>query len=164
MNRIVLLAGLAVLLGGVLAAELLPDAPPTDAPLVPEAGLAVPAPPAPASAVPDPARWVDVLLARPLFSPGRRPAAEAASAGAELPRLAGIIITPAGRRAIFAAAGAGRPSVLAEGERIGGYVVRSIAPAQVVVSGPEGDRVIHPSLAKSPEAGQQAASAGVAPP
>jgi hypothetical protein len=171
MNRTALIAALAVGLAAVLAAELAPH--PTDAPPPP-----APPPPVPAirqEAAKDDdggsvAAWVDTILARPLLSPGRRPAAEAAgpadaaAAGQELPRLTGIVVTPAGRRAIFAAAGTGRPIVVSEGGSIAGYVVRSIAPAEVTLSKAEGDRVIRPSPVKGSAAAEQAAAAGAPPP
>jgi len=163
MNRAALLAGLAVLLGGVLAAELWLGPVAAPALVVGASVPARPAPPAAAEAAPDLAASVDRILARPLFTPGRRPAADPTlPIGRELPRLTGIVITPAGRRAIFAATGTGRSIVVTEGDSIGGYVVRTIAPARVVVSRAEGDRVIHPSLAKEPTAAEQAAA--VVPP
>jgi hypothetical protein len=90
----------------------------------PSAGThAVARPPPPASADRPPAdldRWVKTVLARPLFSPTRRPdAARTASAaphGSALPRLSGIVELPGLRRAIFEASGASKPSVTVVGE------------------------------------------------
>ena len=91
--------------------------------------------------------WVTAVLARPLFSPDRRPAADAAStAGSSLPglpRLAGILVGPFGRSAIFAADDS-KPIVVQEGGRIGAYTVKSIEMAQVRIVGPEGAQVLNP--------------------
>ena len=110
------------------------------------APLPAPAAPAskPAADADDAGRRVAEVLARPLFSPGRRPAAEAAgpaAAAAALPRMTGVIVTPAGRRAIFVN-GAGKPTVVTEGERIGAYAVQSIEAGRVTLAGPDGQRVV----------------------
>ncbi len=102
---------------------------------------------APADAVADRLqRWAATSLARPLFNPDRRPVAavEAGSnASAGLPRLSGIMITEAGRRAIFAATGAGKPQVVVEGDTVGGNLVRSISVEEVVLIGPDGPHRLH---------------------
>lgn len=90
---------------------------------------------------------VATVLARPLFRPDRRPpAAPGAAAGkaAELPRLTGIMIDGGGRRAIFA--DDRKPVVATEGDRVGVYMVQAIAPGQVTVYGPDGQRVLRPSF------------------
>ena len=121
----------------------------------PAAGL--PAVPARHSATPGPdqaARWAATILARPLFSPGRRPPAAAAAPGAAppaLPRVAGIMVTPAGRRAIFAEKGT-KPLVLGEGGQVSGFTVQSIQAGQVTVRGPEGVRVLSPAFDSEPPA------------
>ena len=140
-------------LGAVVAWELQGSggtprtAPPTARP---DAGA-----PAPAVAGQDVAALAAVALARPLFSPDRRPGRNAgpAQAGpppAPLPRLSGILVTPAGRSAIFA----GQPASTAvrEGARIGTYEVRSIEPGQVTLLGPDGPRIVRPSFDRSPPA------------
>ena len=151
-----LLASLAGLLSAALALELLagpePDDDPPARPAAPAAALPPAGPPAGAENADDnldgPAQS---MLARPLFSPGRRPAAVAEGAGGgesdTLPRLAGVIVAPGGGRAIFAQ-GQGRPLVVAEGGRIGRYVVRAIVPGQVTLSDAERELVLRPSLAK----------------
>jgi len=92
--------------------------------------------------------WVATALARPLFSPGRRPApqAVAVAAFADPPRLSGILVTPSGRSAIFAPSDGGKPLVATEGSTLGTYVVRSIEPEQVTLMGPKGSRVLHPAF------------------
>jgi hypothetical protein len=161
MTRVpLLLVSLAVVLAAVLALELLagPD-PDDDLPARPAAPAAADPASAGAAAGKDGKDDADdtldgpvqTILARPLFSQGRRPAAVAAGAGGgdsdTLPRLAGVIVAPGGSRAIFAPA-QGRALVVAEGARIGRYVVRTIAPGQVTLSDAERDLVLRPSLAK----------------
>jgi hypothetical protein len=115
--------------------------------------------PMPTSAGPTESRKDDVasILARPIFSPSRRPeatpietppAAAAPSAPvAPLPRLTGVVTTPRDRLALFAAA-EGKVTELVEGESIGGYVIRTISPNEVILSGPDGERALRPSLLK----------------
>jgi hypothetical protein len=91
---------------------------------------------------------VRTILARPLFEPSRRPPAGAGVTGEVLPRLAGVIIGPDLRRAIFVPA-KGSAIVVPEGGRAGGYEIRSIGPNEVVLSGPDGERSIHTDYAKN---------------
>ena len=106
---------------------------------------------------------VATILARPLFSPDRRPPASIAgdpsSGGAEPPRLAGILVQRAERRAIFAGVEEGRPLVLREGDRLGPFTVQEITPAQVTVLGPAGPRVLRPSFDGSTAAARPAGPA-----
>ena len=90
-------------------------------------------------------RWAATSLARPLFNADRRPVAAAAGSNAAdaLPRLSGIMITQAGRRAIFAATGAGKPQVVVEGDTVGGNLVQSITLGEVVLIGPDGPHRLH---------------------
>ncbi len=92
--------------------------------------------------------WVATVLARPLFSPDRRPAVATATAGAGLsglPRLTGIMVGPFGRSAIFAA-DSHKPIIVQEGARIAAYTVKTIDAAEVRVVGPDGMRVLHPAF------------------
>ncbi len=94
-------------------------------------------------------RWVADSLARPLFTPDRRPLAQAQAQSDKfsgLPRLSGIMITPTGRRAIFAATGRGKSDVVAEGGRVGSYLVQSISIGEVVLIGPDGRHSLHPTF------------------
>ena len=90
------------------------------------------------------------LLARPLFSPTRRPAEKAVQdastpgPAAPLPRLAGVIVTPGGRWAIFAASG-GKPATLREGDRLNGFVVQDIRPGHVSLRGMRDVRLVVPT-------------------
>jgi hypothetical protein len=83
------------------------------------------------------------ILARPLFSPSRTAPAEAPGTLSDhVPRLTGIVITPAGKWALFAPAD-GRSLLISEGQTVGPYVVRMINADNVTVSGPAGYRVLH---------------------
>jgi hypothetical protein len=111
---------------------------------------------APPAALPDHTdEWVAAILSRPLFSPDRRPPSEASAVAASsqmpegLPRLAGVIISPFGRSAIFANEG-GKPVVVTEGGRVNAWIVRAIDIGTVQVSGPEGARELHPSFESAP--------------
>ena len=96
--------------------------------------------------------WVSTILARPLFSPSRRPG-QAVVASTELPRLAGIIIGPDGARAIFATSGDRRAIVAGPGAHAGPYLIRAVDRAGVAVTGPDGDRLLHPAYDPSAAAG-----------
>ena len=103
--------------------------------------------------------WVATILARPLFSPDRRPPSETqvatgAAPLAGLPRLSAVLVGPFGRSAIFAAEGQ-RPMVVLEGNRVGAWTVRSIEDGAVEVIGPGGPRTPHPSFQSSPSAPTQ---------
>jgi len=144
----------AAALGGTIALELGWRLPDSDLMVPATAPLPAPAAPAskPAADADDAGRRVAEVLARPLFSPGRRPAAEAAgpaAAAAVLPRMTGVIVTPTGRRAIFVN-GAGKPTVVTEGERIGAYAVQSIEAGRVTLAGPDGQRVVAPAFDPRP--------------
>jgi hypothetical protein len=94
--------------------------------------------------------WVETSLARPLFSRDRRPTVVAAKAGetviSSMPRLTGVLVSPLGRSAIFAGPDGGKPMVISEGSSLGPYLIKSIAPGHVTVSGPEGERDLEPSF------------------
>lgn len=141
-----LLVGAAVAGAIVLATQSAPD----DAAVRPARGIAGAASAAehvPADAVADRLRrWAATSLARPLFNADRRPVASTESgtnAAAALPRLSGIMITQAGRRAIFAPTGAGKPQVVVEGGTVGGDLVQSITLEEVVLIGPDGPHRLH---------------------
>ena len=160
MTRLPLLAlvVLACIFAGFVLLEVRAGAPRGAAPIV-----AVPPPSstrAVASAgVPAPTlqEWTQTILARPLFSPSRRPG-HAAAASTVVPRLAGIIIDAKGARAIFASPGDARAIIAGAGAHAGPYLIRAVAASGVSVVGPNGPQVLHPSY------DQDGSAAGAASP
>ncbi len=140
-------AGLAAMLAwelGVFA--------PSDTLIAPHPRAAVAA--APPQVAPDhTGEWLATILARPVFSPDRRPATAIASTPGVrspegLPRLSGVLVGPFGRSAIFAADGR-KPLVVGEGGHIDAWTVRTIDADEVEVSGPGGASRLRPSFASS---------------
>jgi hypothetical protein len=90
---------------------------------------------------------VAATLARPLFSPTRRPAGKSddtgSTAGLGDSRLTGIVTLPHHGIAIFAVPGA-NPLVVSEGDSVSGWHVDSINPEEVAVTGPEGSKTLRP--------------------
>jgi hypothetical protein len=81
------------------------------------------------------------IVARPLFSSSRRPAVSEPSS---LPRLAGTMVSPARKRALFAGNSESAPySLLAEGDQFGNWTVQAIAAGTVTLTGPTGEREMH---------------------
>ncbi|HJS85532.1 MAG TPA: hypothetical protein VJ779_08725 [Acetobacteraceae bacterium] len=148
-----LLLCLALVLGGILYFEA--AAGPSGAEMIEPAARQVAKPLQPVQRAPaeDTAPWVATILARPLFSPTRRPPAPSAGPAkpaAEMPRLAGVLVSEAGSEAIFAQAGQ-KPSVVRAGDRIGPYLVTSISAGEVTLSGPAGTVTLHPAFASGAE-------------
>jgi hypothetical protein len=104
--------------------------------------------------------WTRTALARPLFSPSRRPATVAVS-GPQEPRLAGIVLGPSGALAIFAGENEARGTVAAVGQQAGSWKVLSISADSVQVIGPSGLRLLHPSRDPSGRSGDATAGSGV---
>ena len=104
----------------------------------------------------DTANWAQAINGRPLFTVSRRPAKASAAmrigGGTGLPRLAGIMITRAGRRAIFMPEG-GKPITLAEGALLDDNTIRQIRADSVLLTGPKGDIVVRPTYDKQRQAG-----------
>ena len=130
-----ILAGISVLLLAVLALEWTGGG---EEPVVRAPAIHKPSAAAPTDGeARDTSEWADTILARPLFSSSRRPpkvAKGAGTAGAPMPRLAGIMITPQGRHAIFAPEGGGKQLVLAEGASVNDVAIRSIQPDRVILA------------------------------
>ncbi len=93
---------------------------------------------APALTARDTSAWVGAILARPLFSVSRRPPHVAphrpGAVAAGQARLAGIMITRDGRRAIFAPDGGGKQMVLPEGASVNDSTIRRILPDRVTLA------------------------------
>ena len=122
---------------------------------------------------------VAAILARPLFSPSRRPAKTetakvADDGGLADSRLAGIVIEDGHRFAVFAPEGA-KALTVTEGETVSGWQVESITPHEVSLNGPGGTKTLEPKLdpnlvraagpapAANPGAGPTAPTANVPP-
>ena len=142
-----LLLTAAAALAGVIMLEIAGRSGNDDAVISNSPRLPAPAPrSAAAPAARQAASWAEAALARPLFSPTRRPAPRAETpvpaAQAGLPRVAGILVSPGGRSVIFAAAAGGKPVVAREGGQVGAYQVQRIEAGRVTVVGPDGPRVL----------------------
>jgi hypothetical protein len=144
-----MLLGGCALFGGILLLEINADDRSSIAPAASvEASDPLPAlhPLAIAPAAPP----IAAILARPLFSPNRRPPQSAVGnsaddAGLGDSRLAGIVIEPGHRFAIFAPEGA-KPLTVTEGETVSGWRVDSISPREVSLSGPDGTKTLQPKF------------------
>jgi hypothetical protein len=109
---------------------------------------------------------VAAILARPLFSPTRRPAPPSVGSatddgGLAQSRLAGIVIERGHRFAIFAPQGA-KLLTVAEGETVSGWRVESISSREVSLSGPDGTKTLQPKF--DPNLAPPAEPAAPAPP
>jgi hypothetical protein len=152
------LDGVAVLLAGLLVLELHLATEPPDLRAARSAGMVpqtedpqtrdVPAP------QPTVLAWREMMLSRPLFDPTRRPAApaQAPTAAVDLPRLSGIMVTPAERIAVFSPA-TGTPIIVHQNSRFGPYTVLAISDDHVTIKGPGGVIVLSGALSPlgSPE-------------
>jgi hypothetical protein len=100
----------------------------------------------------DTAAWAEAINQRPLFTVGRHPPKSGHghqhTLDTGLPRLAGIMITPWGRRAIFMPDG-GKPLTLAEGASLDDDTIRQIRSDRVVLTGPKGEVILHLTYDKS---------------
>jgi hypothetical protein len=113
---------------------------------------------------------IAAILARPLFSPSRRPShgnlgGDADASGLADARLAGIVVEPGRRFAIFAPTGA-KPLTVTEGEIVSGWRVESISPSEVSVTGPDGTKTLQPKFDPNlvPPSGPAPAPVSAAPP
>ena len=90
------------------------------------------------------------ILQRPLFHADRRPVVLARAvepAGdAPIPRLAGIIVTPSTRAAIFAESATSKAAVVVEGDSLGLVKVVKIEASEVTVQEAGSVRVLRPAL------------------
>jgi hypothetical protein len=164
---ILVLGALALSLGGVIALESTPGPSTGRGPLAADVTRLGPVAPH-AGDTKQVQSWVDMILARPLFSPSRRPPASAAGSGTSgpgFPRLTGIVIMPHRREAIFAVAGRTQPIVMIEGSRLNGVLIKSIDAGAVVIVDAAGTRRLRPSFAPATAASgpAPAASGGANP-
>jgi general secretion pathway protein N len=150
------LGGLCLCLSGIIAAELTLTvsrvaASPNYAAVGAAAQAATPAPPVDADAL------VAEILDRPLFSPDRHPPAPppAPEAEAKTPpelngRLAGVMIRPNDREALFARDGE-KPITVKEGDTIDGWTVSTIEADRVVLTSEFGEKVVQPTMGERGE-------------
>ncbi|MBB5372215.1 hypothetical protein [Acidocella aromatica] len=129
-----LLAELALPLPGIVPQRL---SPPSTNPVARQTDTAV-------------SQWSDTALARPLFTPSRRPADQGRGDDG-LPRLSAIIVTNGTRSAIFSTDGQ-KPQILGEGGTVGGYRVRAILPDKVELDSSSGPLTLRPQFITSPPA------------
>lgn len=103
--------------------------------------------PVPQAPPPPVAPLMATVLARPLFSPTRRPAAQDEPVAEDLTgkRLTGIVIAPERRLAIFAVSGS-KPLILGEGQSVSGWQIETITPTEVSLRGPTGQRTLQPKM------------------
>lgn len=149
----VALGGLAAALAAIIVAELFSI---TDdgsmAAVDPVTRSPQPAAEPPHAAFTRSADWAVPLLARPLFKPDRRPdtiaprASVSSGTSTNLPRLAGILISADGRRAIFQSGGDDKPLVMGEGEDIAGWTIKQIFPTSVILTGRLGTQTLEPNF------------------
>lgn len=141
------LAGLGILalaLGGAIALEATTGVSPTDRPATSETPVAGKVIQNRVAAADQTGRLLSEILARPVFSPDRRPVASNTARTNGLSRLTGIVVSGTQKVAIFAGPPGSRPTAAQEGERVGAYEVREITRAGVTVLGPEGVMVVSP--------------------
>jgi hypothetical protein len=106
-----------------------------------------------------PDELVSAVLARPLFNPTRRPpeTVQTASSGLADKRLAGIVIEPDRRLAIFAVTGA-KPITVGEGDTVDTWRIETITASEILLVGPNGSRTLQPM--PDPAAAQARAARG----
>jgi hypothetical protein len=80
-----------------------------------------------------------------------------------VPRLSGVLVSPSGKQAIFAAPPEGKGFVASEGTRIGGFVLQSISAGEVTLIGPDGTRVLRPTFDTAASAPSKAEMPAFAP-
>jgi len=152
------LTAAALALAGTIAAELtLPESAPEQAVAVAAPELMPPAPPPSSDYRDQNATRALMALARPLFNPDRRPVAPVPDATpapppTSLPRLTGTLVSPGGKRAIFAVGD--KPAVMREGGRIDAWTVQEISAGAVTLTGPDGPRMLRVSFATGEPTGK----------
>jgi len=142
----------ALALAGTIAAELmLPESTPEQAVAVEAPELLPPVPPPSSDYRDQNATRALTALARPLFNPDRRPAAPVPDATpalppTSLPRLTGTLVSPGGKRTVFATGD--KPTSIGEGSRIDAWTVQAISAGTVTLIGPDGPHVLRLNFAE----------------
>ncbi len=146
------------LLAGTIALELA-----AGGPAAPTFRAAAPVPGGPAVPAPDAAPGqVAALLARPPFSPDRKPDPVQGGADPRLPHLTGILLTREDREAIFAGRDGGIGTVVRPGDQLGPYRVEAISAEDVTLVGADGRHALRPTFSAGPPAA--ALPVGLSPP
>lgn len=93
-----------------------------------------------------PANAVESILSRPLFVPGRRMQAGEMVGHVDdgLPRLAGIVLAPDRKVAVFQLTGE-KPKSLSEGDTVGTWTIKKIDHQQVVMQNSGGTMTLVPA-------------------
>jgi hypothetical protein len=84
------------------------------------------------------------ILARPIFSPDRRPTGRNTKSVAGLARLTGIVVAGSRKIAIFAGSSGEHPVIAEVGSRLNAYEISEISDSGVTVIGPAGTMVMTP--------------------
>ena len=150
----------AAVLAGAVAVELVTGS--TLPAAMPDAAAAAPDT-APAKAADPVPQQVAVLLARPPFSPDRKPDAVQGADDPRLPHLTGILVTSQERKAIFAGRDGGRGAVLGQGDQVGAYRVADISATDVTLVGADGPHVVQPTFSTAAPAGPAPAPLAILP-
>lgn len=130
--------------GALIAFEVASDRPVSVA--TPDEHAATAATPASSRPTGGEAGLLSSVLDNPLFSPTRRPQPQGEARGPSTLagiRLAGIVIEPERRIAIFSVPGA-KPVIRVEGESLGDWRIATISAQDVSLSGPAGTQVLEP--------------------
>ncbi len=159
------LDGIAVALAGLLLLELYFAIEPPAVQVDRSAVIASQTPNLPPRSIPAPQPTLsslrDMMLSRPLFDPTRRPSpapTEASTAPVEIPRLSGIMVTPAERIAVLSPA-TGAPIIVNQHSRFGPFTVLAIASDRVTIKGPSGVIVLRSDFSARGESGISTANA-----
>lgn len=147
-------SGLLTIIGGLaglIALEVIRGTNDPSPPLGPRAPVAAPQHGYVGTGNESVAELAGTILARPLFSPDRRPARSslAPSANADqvmLPRLSGVIVSGAHHLAIFAGSKDGKPIVVVAGQTVGDWSVKAIESDGVVLTDADGSQKLHPAF------------------
>lgn len=137
----------AAVFAGIIALELATGAPSAPAGRPASGAVAGPSAMPPADQAP---QQVAALLARPPFSPDRRPEAVQGGEDPRLPHLTGILVTSQERKAIFAGRDGGQGAVVGQGDQVGAYRVQEISATNVTLAGADGSHIVRPTFSTAP--------------
>lgn len=107
--------------------------------------------------------WQQTILARPLFSPTRRPA-EMQPTGDTSPRLTGIVVSNGRRRAIFMIPGQARGRIADVGNIVGPWQIIAIENGAIRVRSAAGEQSMRPDRDRRTGSGTHDTSPASLPP